>query len=207
MPLQTESYLFSELSGDSSVIFSGHLTACNLGITAVILHVISQFPDNYPRFLESQLDTWLLCHPPAASTVPGPSWCVVSSVKGQMLHPNIDSASPCSGDHQRHEWMETWSSPSTADHLVGMTMCMKLTPGGGGGVMPPPHLPGLLGTFWACMGLEAQTPWFAQHTVCAMWMPSTHMSCCPITLLLTNNGKEFKDDPTRACQVLPKHGV
>lgn len=93
------------------------------------------------------------------------------------------------------------------DHLVGMTMCMKLTPGGGGGVMPPPHLLGLLGTFWACMGLEAQTPWFAQHTVCAMWMPSTHMSCCPITLLLTNNGKEFKDDPTRACQVLPKHGV
>lgn len=39
------------------------------------------------------------------------------------------------------------------DHLVGMTMCMKLTPRGGGGVMPPPHLPGLLGTFWACTDL------------------------------------------------------
>ena len=119
-------------------------------------------------------------------------------MKGQMLHPNIYSALPCSGDHRRHKWMETWSFPSTAEHLVGMTTCMKLTPRGGGGVMSPPHLPGLLRTFracsglpgpartfWACVGPEAQTPRFAQHTVCAMWTPSTHMSSCPITLLLT----------------------
>ena len=197
--LKTEFHLFSELSWALSITLSGHLL---LSLWASELRSRTRFHSFQTATLVSSEANWI----PGSSVIvqhqahgPGPSWGLVHLLNRQMFHSNIRSASQCIGGPAKTQADGDAVSSLDCSSLSWCNNVHETDTEGRGGLRSAPCLLSLHGTrSLHALGCPA-------HRVC-------HTDTLYLPALLhhhttADDSREFKDGPTCACRVLPRHGV